>query len=168
MTRFLLGLALLVFAVGTASAQQVKSVEVYEFGTYAASGAHYTHPPSAQGIKIEGHDGYTHLETTRTIAARIGARFGFRYRVTGTTPGVYAPLKMVWRFPPPGIVGADPAHPVELEVVEFDATSNDNYVITMSLESTSDLVPGIWTFEIWSGDKKLAEQKFEVLAPLIS
>ena len=168
MTRFLLGLALLMFAAGTASAQQVKGVEVYEFGTYVASGSHYTHAPSAQGIKIEGHDGYTHLETTRTIAARIGARFGFRYRVTGTAPGVYAPLKMVWKFPPPGIVGADPAHPVELEMVEFDATSNDNYVITMSLESASDLVPGIWTFEIWSGDKKLTEQKFEVLAPLIS
>jgi len=168
MTRFLLGLALLVFAAGTASAQQVKSVDVYEFGTYEANGFHYSHTPSAQGIKIEGHDGYTHLETTRTITARIGARFGFRYRVAGTAPGVYAPLKMVWKFPPPGIVGADPKHPVELEVVEFDATSNDNYVITMSLESASDLVPGIWTFEIWSGDKKLTEQKFEVLAPLIS
>ena len=168
MTRFLLGLTLLVFAAGTASAQQVKSVEVYEFGTYEANGFHYSHTPSAQGIKIEGHDGYTHLETTRTITARIGARFGFRYRVTGTAPSVYAPLKMVWKFPPPGIVGADPTHPVELEVVEFDATSNDSYVITMSLESASDLVPGIWTFEIWSGDKKLTEQKFEVLAPLIS
>jgi hypothetical protein len=168
MARFWLSLALLVFAAGTASAQQVKSIEVYEFGTYIASGTHYTHPPSSQGIKIEGHDGYTHLETTRTIAARIGARFGFRYRVTGTSPGVYAPLKMVWKFPPPGIIGSDPAHPVQLEVVEFDATSNDNYVITMSLESPSDLVPGIWTFEIWSGDTKLTEQNFEVLAPLIS
>ena len=168
MTRFLLGLAFLVFAAGTATAQQIRGVEVYEFGTYVASGSHYSHPPSAQGIKIEGHDGYTHLETTRTVAAKIGARFGFRYRVTGTQPGAYAPLKMVWKFPPPGIVGKDPAHPVQLEVVEFEATTNDNYVITMSLESASDLVPGIWTFEIWSGDKKLTEQNFEVLAPLIS
>jgi hypothetical protein len=168
MARFWLALALLVFAAGTATAQQVQRVEVYEFGTYVASGSHYTHPPSSQGIKIEGHDGYTHLETTRTVAAKIGARFGFRYHVTGTPPGVYAPLKMVWKFPPPGIVGSDPTHPVQLEVVEFDATSNDNYVITMSLESASDLVPGIWTFEIWSGDQKLTEQNFEILAPLIS
>lgn len=168
MARFWLGLALLVFAAGTASAQQVKGVEVYEFGTYVATGSQYMHAPSDQGIKIEGHDSYTHLETTRTIAAQLGARFGFRYRVTGTQPGVYAPLKMVWKFPPPGIVGSDPAHPVELEVVDFEATSNDNYVITMSLESPSDLVPGIWTFEIWSGDTKLTEQTFEVLPPLIS
>src|SRR4029453_17718392 len=123
MARFWLAFALLVFAAGASSAQQVQRVEVYEFGTYVASGLHYTHPPSSQGIKIEGHDGYTHLETTRTVAAKIGARCDFHYRVTGTPPGVYAPLKMVWKFPPPGIVGRDPAHPVQLEVVEFDATS---------------------------------------------
>lgn len=168
MARFWLAFALLVFTAGTATAQQAQRIEVYEFGTYVASGSSYTHPPSHQGIKIEGHDGYTHLETTRTVAARIGARFGFRYRVEGTPPGLYAPLKMVWKFPPPGIVGGDPAHPVQLEVVEFEAASNDNYVITMSLEAPSDLVPGIWTFEIWSGDQKLTEQNFEVLAPLIS
>lgn len=168
MARFFLALALLVFAAGTAGAQPAQSVEVYEFGTYEASGSSYTHPPSGQGIKIEGHDGYTHLETTRTIAARLGARFGFRYRVIGTPAGEYAPLTMVWKFPPPGIVGSDPAHPVQVEMVEFDAASNDNYVITMSLESPSDLVAGIWTLEIWSGDRKLTEQNFEVLAPLIS
>ena len=75
---------------------------------------------------------------------------------------------MVWKFPPPGIVGSDPTHPVLVEIVEFDAASNDNYVITMSLESPSDLVPGTWTLEIWSGEQKLTEQNFEVLAPLIS
>jgi len=168
MARFFLAFALLVFAAGTAGAQQAQRVEVYEFGTYAASGSSYTHAPSGQGIKIEGHDGYTHLQTTRTIAAQLGARFGFRYRVLGTAPGVYAPLKMVWKFPPPGIIGNDPTHPVQVEVVEFDAASNDNYVITMSLESPTDLVAGTWTLEIWSGDQKLTEQNFEVLAPLIS
>ena len=58
MARFFLAFALLVFAAGTAGAQQAQSVEVYEFGTYAANGSSYTHPPSHQGIKIEGHDGY--------------------------------------------------------------------------------------------------------------
>ena len=168
MLRILLAFALIVVTAWSAKAQEVQRVEVYEFGTYAASGSSYTHPPSHQGIRIEGHDGYAHLETTRTIAAQLGARFGFRYRVVGTPPGVYAPLKMVWKFPPPGIVGSDPAHPVQVEIVEFDAASNDNYVITMSLESPSDLVAGIWTLEIWSGDQKLTEQNFEVLAPLIS
>ncbi len=168
MARFFLAFALLVFAAGTVGAKEAQRVEVYEFGTYAANGSSYTHSSSSQGIKIEGHDGYTHLETTRTVAARLGARFGFRYRVLGTPPGEYAALRMVWKFPPPGIVGSDPRHPVQVEIVEFDATSDDNYVITMSLESPSDLVAGVWTFEIWSGDEKLTEQNFEVLAPLIS
>jgi hypothetical protein len=168
MVRFLSALALFAFCSTMAAAQEVQSVEVYEFGTYEANGSSFTQSESPQGIRIEGHDGYTHLETTRTVAAHLGARFGFRYRVFGTAPGVYAPLKMVWKFPPPGIVGSDPTHPVQQEIVEFDATSNDSYVITMSLESISDLVPGTWTLEIWSGDNKLTEQRFEVLAPLIS
>lgn len=168
MARFLLAFAFVALASTISSAAEIRRVDVYEFGTYSAEGSSYTHPYSPQGIKIEGHDGYTHLETTRTVVAELGARFGFRYRVVGTAPGVYVPLKMVWKFPPPGIVGRDPAHRVQHEVVEFDATSNDNYVITMSLESASDLVPGTWTLEIWSGDHKLAEQNFEVLPPLIS
>jgi hypothetical protein len=168
MTRFLPVLALLALTSNFASAQEVERVDVYEFGTYAANGPSYIHPSSPQGIKIEGHDGYTHLETTRTVVAQLGTRFGFRYRVQGMASGAYAPLTMVWKFPPPGIIGSDPAHRVQREVVEFDATSDDNYVITMSLESVSDLVPGIWTMEIWSGDQKLAEQSFEVLPPLLS
>jgi hypothetical protein len=169
MARFWLALALLMVGMSNgAGAQEVQGVEVYEFGTYVANGPSHEHRPSSQGIRIEGHDGYTHLESTRTILAQLGARFGFRYRVVGSTPGTYAPLRMVWKFPPPGIVGSDPAHPVQLEVVEFDATSNDDYVITMSLESASDLVAGTWTLEIWSGDKKLTEQNFEILPPLIS
>jgi hypothetical protein len=171
MARFLLALAFLaslVLASSIAGAHEIQRVEVYEFGTYAANGSSYAHASSPQGIKIEGHDGYTHLETTRTVVAQLGARFGFRYRVVGTGSGVYAPLTMVWKFPPPGIIGSDPANRVEREIVEFDATSDDNYVITMSLESASDLVPGIWTLEIWSGDQKLTEQTFEVLPPLLS
>jgi hypothetical protein len=171
MARFFFALAFLaalVLASTIASAQQIRRIDVYEFGTYAASGSSYAHESSPQGIKIEGHDGYTHLQTTRTVVAQLGTRFGFRYRVLGTAPGVYAPLTMVWKFPAPGIVGRDPAHRVQNEVVEFDATSDDNYVITMSLESVSDLVPGVWTMEIWSGGQKLTEQTFEVLPPLIS
>jgi hypothetical protein len=168
MARFVLALAFLALAFDVSHAQEVRRVEVYEFGTYMANGSSQQHPSSPQGIKIEGHDGYTHLKTTRTVLAQLGARFGFRYRVFGTPPGVHAPLKMVWKFPPPGIVGSDPTRRVQREVVEFEAASDDDYVLTMSLESISDLVPGIWTLEIWSGEKKLAEQTFEVLPPLIS
>ena len=169
MVRFFALMALMIFASIDARAQQSSlHVDVYEFGTYVANGSSYAHPSSPQGIRIEGHDGYTHLDTTRTVTAQLGARFGFRYRVTGTGPGEYVPLTMVWKFPPPGIVGRDPTKRVQREVVEFSATADDNYVITMSLESLSDLVPGTWTLEIWSGDEKLTEQNFDVLPPLMS
>jgi hypothetical protein len=40
--------------------------------------------------------------------------------------------------------------------------------LTWPFERRSDLVPGIWTIEIWQGRKKLGEQKFNVILPPIS
>jgi len=99
------------------------------------------------------------LETTRTIAAQLGARFGFRYRVQG-----HAARRL--RAPADGV--EIPLHRESSAAIQRILSrprsstsmrpSNDNYVITMSLESPSDLVAGTWTLEIWSGDKKLTEQ----------
>jgi hypothetical protein len=164
MIRVLLIAMLIGLGASAAGAREAARIEVYEFGTYAAVGPAYRQPPSPQGIKIETHESYLHLETTRMIVARLGARFGFRY----TTIGNGAPLKMVWTFPPPGLIGRDPQKPVRREVVQLPAVSNGSSALIMSLESPSDLVPGTWTIEIWSGNRKLAEEKFEIVMPLLS
>jgi|SRR5882672_6054148 len=166
MIRLLLLAMMVGLGVSVARAEEAPRIEVYEFGTYAALGPTYQQPPSPQGIKIEGHEGYVHLETTRTIVAVIGARFGFRYRTLG--PDTYTPLTMVWTFPPPGLIGRNPQKPIRREVVELAAASNESSALIMSLESRSDLVAGTWTIEIWSGHRKLAEEKFEIVMPPIS
>lgn len=168
MIRVLLIAMLIGLGASAAGAREAARVEVYEFGTYAAVGPAYRQPPSPQGIKIETHENYLHLETTRTIVARLGARFGFRYTTIGNGRDYVAPLKMVWTFPPPGLIGRDPQKPVRREVVQLPAVSNGSSALIMSLESPSDLVPGTWTIEIWSGNRKLAEEKFEIVMPLLS
>jgi len=168
MIRVLLIAMMVGLGAGAAQAQEASRIEVYEFGTYAAIGPTYQQPPSPQGIKIEGHESYIHLETTRTIVARVGARFGFRYRTIGSGADDYAPLRMVWTFPPPGLIGRDPHKPVRREVVELASASTESSALIMSLELPSDLVAGTWTIEIWSKNRKLAEEKFEIIMPLIS
>lgn len=167
MIRMLLLGMVIALSTGIARANDVDRVDVYEFGTYTAVGSTYPRDSSPQGIKIEDHDGYVHLDSTRTVVARIGARFGFRYSLKGTGED-YTSLKIVWKFPPPGIVGSDSKHPIQREVIEFEAAPNSSYVQTIALETPSDLVPGVWSFEIWCGNKKLAEEKFTVIMPLIS
>ena len=168
MKRLLLILAMLVCGGTLVQAQEVSGIEVYEFGTYMASGPTYEQPASRQGIRMEAHESYVHIETTRTVVARVGTRFGFRYHTTGAAVAHSAPITMVWRFPAPGIAGGDRGKTVRQEVVEVPVAPNESYALTMSLESADDLVPGIWTFEIWSGKHKLAEEKFELIMPLIS
>jgi hypothetical protein len=168
MIRVLLIAILIGLGAITADAREAARIEVYEFGTYAAVGPAYRQPPSPQGIKIETHESYVHRETTRTIVAQLGVRFGFRYKTIGNGRDYVVPLKMVWTFPPPGLIGRDPQKPVRREVVALPAVSNGSSALIMSLESPSDLVPGTWTIEIWSGNLKLAEEKFEIVMPLIS
>ena len=167
MKRLLLILTMVCGAT-LAQAQEISGIDVYEFGTYLAAGPAYEQPTSRQGIRMEAHESYVHIETTRTIVARVGTRFGFRYRTTGTSLDPTARLTMVWKFPAPGIAGGDPHKTIRQEVVEVPVIPNESYALTMSLDSAADLVPGIWTFEIWSGKHKLAEEKFELIMPLIS
>ena len=44
-------------------------------------------------------------------------------------------------------------------------TAGKEDFLTWTFEMRSDLVPGLWTFEIWSGNQKLGEQTFEVVLP---
>lgn len=171
MQRLLFILLMLFSGITLAQAHDtpaISGIDVYEFGTYTAVGPSYEQPASHQGIRMEAHESYFHVETTRTIVARVGVRFGFRYRTKGTTLAATAPITMVWKFPSPGITGADPHKIIKQEVVEVPVLPNESYALTMSLDSAADLVPGIWTFEIWSGKNKLAEEKFELIMPLIS
>ena len=167
MKRFLL-ILMMVCGSSLVQAQEISGIDVYEFGTYMAAGPAYEQPASRQGIRMEAHESYVHIETTRTIVARVGARFGFRYHTKGTSLAGSAPLIMVWKFPAPGIAGGDPSKMIRQEVVEVPVLPNESYALTMSLDSAADLVPGVWTFEIWSGKQKLAEEKFELIMPLIS
>lgn len=171
MQRLLFILMMLLGSATLAQAQEtagISGIDVYEFGTYTAVGPSYEQPASHQGIRMEAHESYVHLETTRTIVARVGVRFGIRYRTKGTTVTPTAPLTMVWKFPAPGITGVDRHKNIRQEVVEVPVLPNESYALTMSLDSAEDLVPGTWTFEIWSGKNKLAEEKFELILPLIS
>ena len=47
----------------------------------------------------------------------------------------------------------------------FYAAAGREDFLTWTFEMKSDLVPGIWTFEIWSDGKKLTEQSFEIILP---
>jgi hypothetical protein len=154
----------LLFAAATGAHAQSTRVEVYEFGTYT-SGDGTEIGTTRQGIVRSQTSGIRQLEETRKVLGRIGVEFGFRYRLTGPRPGAFVPLTIIAKFPPPGVLARDSQKPIVQDDYADATTAGKEDFLTWTFEMRSDLVPGIWTFEIWSGNEKLAEQSFEVILP---
>jgi hypothetical protein len=166
-TFALLLLGLAVLGAGTSAAQTLQRIDVYEYGTYVTDQG-VEEQPTRLGIERQRVTGAKHLETARTIIAQLGTQFGFRYRVVGTPNGAPVALRVVAKFPPPGVMGKNNPKPVFVDdYVDLAFVGREDF-LTWTFEKRTDLVPGIWTFEIWSGDRKLAEEKFNIVLPPIS
>jgi hypothetical protein len=49
-----------------------------------------------------------------------------------------------------------------VSTMEVRRTIGDIHLFGYTFDSAAELIPGVWTFEIWQEDKKIAEQRFEV------
>lgn len=151
-------------AAAPARGQIIDRVEVLDFGTYAAIDGEELEP-TEQGIKRGVAYEVTHLETGRRIVARIGTRFGFRYFTLGNPFGVPAQVTIVWKFPQPGVVGAVSGRNVVRDEYPSGTVIGDEDTVLWTFEEFNEIVPGFWTIEIWSGERLLTEQIFEVILP---
>jgi Domain of unknown function (DUF3859) len=158
-----MALAMFLAAAGAAQAQ-VQSIDVYEFGTYRSAGGTEV-GVTPKGIVRSQTSGIKQLEATRKVIGLLGVEFGFRYRTKGAREGALVPLTIVAKFPPPGVLGRSTQVPVQVDGYTQVTTAGKDDFLTWTFEMKSDLVPGIWTFEIWSDGKKLTEQSFEVILP---
>jgi hypothetical protein len=105
-------------------------------------------------------------EETDKIPARLGTKFGVKYALQGAPEGVYAGIREVWRFPVPGITnqktGKTSHEQVDRAIVQVtDKEIFSGYALLYDWE----LVPGIWTFEVWTGERLLLKQRFDVYRP---
>ncbi len=161
-------LALVIMSIGFAAhAQAVRSIEIYEYGTYESPEG-VDIGLSRRGVVNSELDYIELVQSTRTIMGRIGVQFGFRFRIVGEPEGAPVPISITMKFPEPGI--AAPGNPRRFVNDDFSyvqALNSDDFY-TWTFDRAEELVPGLWTFEVWVGDKKFAEQTFQVIVPPIS
>lgn len=143
---------------------QLTGINVYEFGTYRSAESVEV-GVTEKGIVRSQTSGIEQIEETRKVIARIGTQFGFRYKTLGAREGTLLPVTIIARFPKPGVLGRTTQLPVLADGYTQITTAGKEDFLTWTFEMRSDLVPGIWTFEIWSEGKKLAEQNFEIILP---
>ncbi len=110
--------------------------------------------------------GSTLITSTVNIPGRKGIRFGFKYVVVGEISGSADKIKMITTFPGQGMFNpvAGTRH-FRNEYAVHVAPGRVSYR-EFHLDHDWEIVPGLWTFEFWSGDSKLGEQSFCVEPPV--
>jgi len=156
-----LALAAAVSACG--EAPKVERVEIVETGVYRVEVAKTTQAAgTARGVQDELAN-VTLASNTTTVPARIGTKFGVRYRVVGSPNRASVKMTAIVRFPGEGLrnpkTGERRAQDVTQWTRNIGAVTYNGY----SFDEGWELVPGTWTYEIWHEGRKLAEQSFTVV-----
>jgi hypothetical protein len=144
---------------------RVDRIEVAEYGLYQMETIETAAAPDVPGGSLEIVNKARNVGVTRTIPAQLGVEFGFQYRLIGEPKGADVPLVFRTRFPQPGLVdpssGKTYSRSEDVRRITIGPPSYNAYGFGEAWE----LVPGVWTLEIWYEDRKLAEQTFMVVKP---
>ena len=99
------------------------------------------------------------IEQTSVVPAKLGTKFGMRYTLTGKTANG-EPLTLLYLTP--GVVGADGQRHDKFVVTQKLVADAPQDVMAFEFSEHNEVVPGEWHFLLFQGDRKLAEQRFEV------
>jgi hypothetical protein len=162
--RFLLALAVLAALSTLSPAQFVERVEILEPGIYEAKIVAKNAVPGTVSGTVNTVTRPELVDATTVVPARIGTRFGFRFRVVGNDDAGYT-LKLVTIVPGPGLRNPTTGNiTVRGEEPLVGKVGLPQYR-GFRFDHPWELAIGTWTFEIWDGNRKLASQNFKVVAP---
>jgi hypothetical protein len=161
--RSFLAVCLLVSFVSSANAQRARidRIDIVEFGIYTAD--RKLDSIDAQGIKRNTIDNVRHAATTTTIPLQKGVQFGYSYKIIGQPDGAQVDIKLVTNYPAPGLRSPSSGKPVMRAERIRKRLIGETSVTTYTLEDDFELVPGVWTFEIYDGDRKLVTKTFTLV-----
>ncbi|WP_137973316.1 DUF3859 domain-containing protein [Pseudomonas sp. F(2018)] len=99
------------------------------------------------------------IEQTEVVPARLGTKFGVRYRLSGKTEAEQ-PLTLMYFTP--GLVGPDGKRQDKIELQQKLVVGAPQDVMAFEFTEHHEVVPGEWQFMVFQGDRKLLEQRFTV------
>ena len=144
-------------------APHVDRIVIYEHGLYQTLNSEKIKDPSAPGGTRGTVVNIDLVGETDTIPGELEMEFGIRYLVEGGPDGATVPVTVVLRFPKPGL--KEPGKPAIMDFSQVSYStigSADNYQ-SYGFDFPWEIVPGVWTFELWSEGRKMAEQKFNII-----
>ena len=156
-----LAIVLTLLFIGIAAPARAElQLEIVEYGLYSVEIANRS--PTADGVGRSAVRNVCHLATTTTVPAKLDVDFGLRFRVRGVPPGEVVSLIKVVVFPrevtPPG----GPA-PIRSYARTFNQRAGELAYIGYGFDAAWELMPGVWTFQLFAEKRLLLEQRFTVV-----
>ena len=165
--RIAAALLLLLFAASSLHAQSlsVQGIDIKNRGIYEIEVQKKIDDKNLVGSHRTIVTNIKRLQTTTNIPARLCITFGLEYRIAGAPSGAEVPIKMVTRFPKQGLYNPDTKQTAYRDETLVNRTIGKAHFRSYTLENEWELVPGVWTFELWYQGRKLVEQSFSLVKP---
>ncbi|MDX5373065.1 MAG: DUF3859 domain-containing protein [Pseudomonadaceae bacterium] len=148
--------SLTVLALGLSANLALADVRVegpIEYGVFATQ---FKDPQPGERVLTRANQP---IEQTDQIPARLGTKFGVRYRLVGKTASD-TPLTLMYFTP--GLVGPDGKRQDKIELTQKLVPGAPMDVMAFEFTEHHEVVPGEWQFMVFQGDRRLVEQRFSV------
>jgi hypothetical protein len=144
----------------TAHPAQAQSVQIVERGIYTSETV--TQLPAPGTGFVNTIRGEKLVANTNIVLGQIGTRFGLRY-VVRSSSGSASSMNLVVRFPATGMINPQTGGRLYQTATASAVPDNVPQYWEYNFENQWEIVPGMWLFEFWSGNKLVAKQEFCVI-----
>ena len=140
------------------------SLRIQEFGLFGTERSQtFADPTHVAGHRHIGR--HVLLQTTDRVPLKKGVTFGLAVALDGPIDGREWTLRRVTRFPVLGLTNPRTGKAQLYEERLFILRVGETATVSFTFDHEWEMVPGIWAFEYWHDEEKLAEKIFVVAKP---
>jgi hypothetical protein len=144
---------------------QIERIDIVGKGIYQVAVGKLTPDKRAPTGVVASVKNATKIEDTTTVHARIGLEFGIQYVIVGSPKGAQVPIRIVNVYPKQGLRNPKTHKTIRGVEIVRNKIIGDVIYAGYAFENEWEIVPGMWKFELWNKNRKLAEQSFTVSKP---
>ena len=161
MPRWLICIVAMLMA-GKAVAADVTALPIVEVGLFRAVTTGDIPSPQAVNERTALLDNVVFYSLTTKVPARLGIRFGTRFRVVGAPANQAVTLRSIWRIPEPGIQKPETGTLYRQSISDSENVIGALAMLGYTFDAHWEIRCGDWIQEIWFGGRKLLSQTFTV------
>jgi hypothetical protein len=152
-------------SVAHAQKARIERIDIVGKGIYQIAVGKLTPDKQAPTGVVASVKHATKIEDTTTVHARIGLEFGIQYVIVGSPKGAPVPIRIVNVYPKQGLRDPKTRKTIRRAEIVRNKIIGDVIYAGYAFENAWEIVPGVWKFELWHKNRKLAEQRFTVSKP---